>query len=118
MPEDRRAHLLWPALSLEFTNTHERMLLSARVALVVEVVEQGRRGVELKQVRALIPGKPKPVGLCFAIGSHADLHCLCVFAQIFGLRPLAEQLPCSLAIEDSVPALSNSHVLNFTCCNV
>jgi len=94
------------------------MLVSARMALVVEVVEQGRGGVELKQVCALIAGKPKPIGLCFAVGSHADLNCLPMLTQIFSLRPLAEQLPCSLTIENSVSAISNSHVLNFTCCNV
>jgi hypothetical protein len=34
------------------------------------------------------------------------------------LRPIAEQLPCLLAIEVLIGILDDSHVVNFTCCVV
>ena len=53
--EDGGAHLSRPALALQFSHAHERMLFWRGVALVIEVVEQGSGAVEIQERSALIP---------------------------------------------------------------
>src|SRR6185437_5971774 len=118
MSQDRGAHLLRPTLPLEFSHTDKRMLLSTRVALVVEVMEQPGCRVEFEKFRALISRKPQPIGFRFAVSGYADLHSLRVFAKIFGLRPRAEKIPRRLASISSIAILGICHVVNSTCCEV
>jgi hypothetical protein len=63
------------------------------VALVVEIVEQGRGGVKLDERGAIGASQSQPVGLHLAAGSHTGFHGQCVLAQALALGPFSEQLP-------------------------
>ena len=69
------------------------MLLQRRVPLVVEVVQQRRRRVELDKRVPLWSNEPQPVGFRLAHGRHACFHGQRVLPQALARRPRGKQMP-------------------------
>ena len=56
--QDRRPHRLRPTQPFQLPHAYKRVLLRRRVPLVVKVVQQRRRRVELDQLLPLLPASP------------------------------------------------------------
>src|SRR5579859_996350 len=91
--KDRGSGLLRPAQPLQLPHPDKGMLLKRRVALVIEVVEQGSGRIQLQQPVASLACQPEPVGLGFAIGNYAGFDAQGMLAQALALRPFSEQSP-------------------------
>jgi len=114
--EDGGAEFAGPALSLEFADADEGMFFCRGVALVVEVVEQGGGGVEIQKPGAFVTDETEAVGFYGTASCDADFHSEGVFAEVFGLGPLTEQLPCLVAIVGVIRISGSGHEQDFTCC--
>ena len=82
-----------PAQPLQLAHTHERMLLGCGVALIVEVMQQGRRRIKLDERSARFPLQPETAGFGLAARRHAGFDSQRVFTQALTLSPLGQQLP-------------------------
>jgi hypothetical protein len=95
--QDGGSQLDGPAQPFQFADSNEGMLVGRGVALVVEVVEQGRGGVELDERGTLLgvagADESQPIGFRLAAGHHAGLHGQRVLAQVLAQGPFGQQLP-------------------------
>ena len=91
--EDGGPHLLRPALLLEHTHTHPRVLLGRGMALVVEVVQQPCRCIALDQRLGRCTVEPKPLRLALAPGRYARFDAKRMLEQACRLGVLIEQRP-------------------------
>jgi hypothetical protein len=122
MAQNGGAQLDWPAQALKLTHANERVLFGRRVALIIEVVQQGSGGIELDE-RLTLPGvfmvrQPEPICFGLAAGYYADLDRQSVFAQALALCPLRKQSPSLFAAIERVACwtISNGHFLLSPCC--
>ena len=91
--EDGGAQLGGPAETLQFADADEGMFGERGVALVVEVMQQGRCRVEVEQGCALGTVEGESVSLLRGVGDDAGFDGERMFAQAFAGGPLGEELP-------------------------
>src|SRR5258708_507205 len=67
------------------------MLSARRMALVIEVVQQRRGGVEIEQGFPRLSGHRQAISLRLPVPDHAGFHRECVLAKALALGPFPQQ---------------------------